>query len=423
MHNSKFIVSHIAARRDYDVATILYQNNQLDKLFIDAYYNEEHLKVFRFLDVILPKKIVNTYKRYQPSLPHEFIEYDWLLGLKYKLRLKLTNSQTNYKPVLEAYKHLAKNTLAYAKMKAQPHSYYGFDTSSKEFFEWAAPKGWFLILEQCIAPRASQINMLKQFQENYGIDQKINIEQCKMLQAREEKEWQLASIIIAPSEYVKVELLKAGAPEAKIRIVPFGYDLNKHSNFHTGILEKRFSEKSKKIRVLFAGNVVYRKGINEIISIAKDLHNENIEFILAGNIHEAIRKDIKLFNLKNVRILGKLSISALHQEYLKSDIFLFPSYLEGSAMVIFEAMSWGLPVVTTYQSGSVIESGKEGYLCHAGDTEKLKANLLSLVYNNKKRLLMSENARITVEKYSLKYYQDNLLEAINFKDKLATVVH
>ena len=50
----------------------------------------------------------------------------------------------------------------------------------------------------------------------------------------------------------------------------------------------------------------------------------------------------------------------------KADIFLFPSLVEGSAKVIFEAMASGCAVITP-NSGSIVEHNKGGFVVKAGN--------------------------------------------------------
>jgi glycosyltransferase involved in cell wall biosynthesis len=52
---------------------------------------------------------------------------------------------------------------------------------------------------------------------------------------------------------------------------------------------------------------------------------------------------------------------------------VFPSYCEGSARVIFEAMSAGCFIITTPNSGSIVNHGEHGYLVPPGDVIALTA--------------------------------------------------
>jgi glycosyltransferase involved in cell wall biosynthesis len=74
-----------------------------------------------------------------------------------------------------------------------------------------------------------------------------------------------------------------------------------------------------------------------------------------------------------VDYLGSLSRSGLAKLMANSSIFVFPSYCEGSARVIFEAMSAGCFIITTPNSGSIVNHGEHGYLVPPGDVIALTA--------------------------------------------------
>jgi glycosyltransferase involved in cell wall biosynthesis len=102
----------------------------------------------------------------------------------------------------------------------------------------------------------------------------------------------------------------------------------------------------------------------------------------------------------------------LASQYRDADIFFFPSYLEGSALVLIEAMSWGLPIVTTLESGSVIDDGAEGFVCNAGDIESLKNRLVQLSNDAQLRYNMSNNALESSSKYTIEKYRENLIRIL-----------
>ena len=64
--------------------------------------------------------------------------------------------------------------------------------------------------------------------------------------------------------------------------------------------------------------------------------------------------------------------SQVDQFYKTCDCLLFTSTNEVTPMVISEAMSYGLPIISTNIAGipEMINHGVEGFLCSAGETEK-----------------------------------------------------
>ncbi|MFH1421146.1 MAG: glycosyltransferase family 4 protein, partial [Planctomycetota bacterium] len=62
--------------------------------------------------------------------------------------------------------------------------------------------------------------------------------------------------------------------------------------------------------------------------------------------------------------------------------FVFPTIEEGSALVTYEALASGLPVITTPNAGSVIRDGKDGFIIPIRNTEML-AEKIEYFYKNR----------------------------------------
>lgn len=113
------------------------------------------------------------------------------------------------------------------------------------------------------------------------------------------------------------------------------------------INEEFVLDKHKNIRndikiISFVGHVQRTKGILEIIDAANQL--PEITFKIAGPVSNDISKIDKP---KNLIFLGSLSKNEVKKILLESDVFLFPSYTEGFANALLEAMAMGLPIITT----------------------------------------------------------------------------
>ncbi len=110
--------------------------------------------------------------------------------------------------------------------------------------------------------------------------------------------------------------------------------------------------KDDSIRLLFVGSVnipgqFELKGGMETISAYEKLSDQfdGLELTLRSDIPSAWRR--KAEKLGNVRIIEKrMSRQEIQREFQSADIFIFPSY-STPGLVLLDAMSFGLPVVTT----------------------------------------------------------------------------
>ncbi len=400
----KFIMAQVGVRGHYAVAKLLHKNNLLEKFILDTYFP----KTLTTLPLI--GSLFKKYSKYDPGFSRDLIISKQIDAVIFRNLLKKGEKikATDY-----VRKSLSNEVIKYAKKIDNQFKFYGCDTLSLEYFEWAANKGFSCYLEQCVAPRTSQIKMWNLFHEKYGIKVSHEIEHCKYLQDIERKEWEVSKKIIVPSIYVRNELLKGNdVCDEKIELVNYGF--TPHSSFETRklALEKRFTIRESGFTCLFAGNAGYRKGIADVLLLAERLKDSDITFVIAGGLESNATSLLKNYKYNNVKYVGKLEPVKLAEQYAKADIFLFPSYLEGSALVLLEATSWGLPVVTTHQSGSVIENNVHGSICNAGDLESLEFNILQFYNNENIRYSTALNALNYSKEFTLDRYGDKLLSKL-----------
>lgn len=408
--NNRFLIQLLTSRRNYDVAEIIHNKRGLSYLVTDFYRS----LLSKYLKGIFPL-YKYVYNAHNDNLPIELVKKNIIAGFIYRIRLRLS-PEDNYKATLLSYKILSRKSIHLIKQDKTIKSIYAYDTGAFELFKYVATHDTNitnLYLEQCVAPRSSQIAMYKRFSSLYNIDYSKEIESCQKLHLRELKEWNWATKIIVPSKYVQDEMIKCGVNQDKICIVPYGYS----SPYNYVDIENHIKCKQQKtydkITVLYVGNGGYRKGVLDLIAIAKKFNDiPNIKFKIAGNMNN-IQKHINNSIIRNIEFLGVLNKKHLYQEYFNADIFILPSYLEGSAMSVQEALCFGLPVITTFESGSFIVNNQEGFIFDAGDIEGMYNGILLLARNSQLRYTMAYKAIELMRKNTLKNYQDNLLSVLS----------
>lgn len=129
-----------------------------------------------------------------------------------------------------------------------------------------------------------------------------------------------------------------------------------------------------------------RKGQAELIKIIAELfhdHYQNIKLILVGDgkLRSSLEKLADDLGFKNIVFTGLLSRNEVKEKYIEADIFILNSKNEGSPNVLLEAMSFGLPVISTPVGGvnKMIDQDKNGYI--VDDGSELKSKMKSLLDN------------------------------------------
>ena len=134
-------------------------------------------------------------------------------------------------------------------------------------------------------------------------------------------------------------------------------------------------------RILYIGNLIRSKGVNDLISAVVQLrrHRQDFEVCIAGKGPE--KPFIEQFIEKNdhrsyIKILGMVDHQELKWWINASSCVCLPSYSEGVPNVVLEAMACKTNVVATKVGGipEVIDNGLD-YLVEPGDITSLTSAL------------------------------------------------
>lgn len=98
-------------------------------------------------------------------------------------------------------------------------------------------------------------------------------------------------------------------------------------------------------------------------------------------------------------------VKDIQEKYVESSMYVMSSRFEGLPMALLEAMSCGLPCISfdcPYGPAEIITPGEDGMLVENGNTDKLADAICDLIENEDKRISMGKQARINIQRYSLK---------------------
>jgi glycosyltransferase involved in cell wall biosynthesis len=173
--------------------------------------------------------------------------------------------------------------------------------------------------------------------------------------ARRVKEYELADGIICPSGFVHRSFIEQGIPAHRIQTVPFGIQVPDRIE-----PEERPGEV---FRVLYVGQINIRKGLRYLFEAFEKLKHPRKELWIVGPRSEPTGID-DIAPPAQTRFLGVLKGKDLSRAYRSCHVFALPTLEEGLALVIGEALSHGLPVIATVNSGGedLFADGKTGFL-------------------------------------------------------------
>jgi glycosyltransferase involved in cell wall biosynthesis len=224
-----------------------------------------------------------------------------------------------------------------------------------------------------------------------------------------DKEILLSDQIIVASNFSARSLKYFKKKDLNIKIIPYGCP----KPIGSKINRRRINEK---LKIIFAGRLVLSKGIQYLI---ESLYKTDLPWVLeiAGSCPEPpeqISKILSLF-LKDSRckFLGQISNDNLLERMRNCHVLMLPSLYEGFGQVLLEAISCGLPVITTENTGGLdfIKNGYNGFITPIRDTQKTIEILEKIYHNEDFRMSIAENSIITAKELSWERY-DKQIEII-----------
>ena len=179
------------------------------------------------------------------------------------------------------------------------------------------------------------------------------------------------------------------------------------SSYKTSVL----SDLSSK-RFISVGRLEYQKGFEYAIEAWKTVHAKHPEWSLDiygnGSLRDELQTKIDQSGLSGVVNL-KGSTNELHKEYQKSSGFLMSSRYEGFPMVLLEASSFGLPLVSfDCVSGpkEIIKNAHNGFLVDMYDVKGLAQSVSVIIENEEERRFMGRCSAEMIECFSI----DSIME-------------
>ena len=307
---------------------------------------------------------------------------------------------------------------------------YNFDNKLIDYFDIRASKlikfddldiliGWssFSLKSFLVAKKYKCIKILERGSTHIEFQDKIVNEEYKIhkikpkpiskhIIEKEKKEYEIADFITVPTEFAKKTFLEKGFSENKIIKIPYGVSLSEFNS-------KNKKKKNTKFRIIYTGSVSVRKGVIYLLSAFTQLNLKDSELLIIGNIDDEIQHLIKKFR-SNKDIIFKNSVkqSELSEYYLTSNLFVTCSIEEGLSMVQLQAMSCGLPLICTANSGGeeIIKNDVDGYVIPIRDLDTLKKKILFLYNNQSICNKMGKLAQLKVQRdFSWESYGKNVI--------------
>lgn len=145
----------------------------------------------------------------------------------------------------------------------------------------------------------------------------------------------------------------------------------------------------------------------EALALLKGRGINHVRLTLGGNGPDeaSLKQHAQALGVSDwVRFAGPLNQHEVRELYARSDAFVLPSFAEGIPVVLMEAMSFGLPCLSTRTAGipELIEDGVSGFLVAPSDVEGLAERMGQLAIQPELCAKLGQTGRqVVLERYNL----------------------
>jgi glycosyltransferase involved in cell wall biosynthesis len=228
--------------------------------------------------------------------------------------------------------------------------------------------------------------------------------------ARRHAEWACASLVIAASKFTSESYARAGLDADKIRIVPYGAP-----PIAAREQALRLAGQIPKLPTfLWAGTFSVRKGAHYLMEawrLGGFGRHAKLKIFGAVALPPRLLQPLP----EGVEFCGSIPRDELMEQYRQSDALIFPTLCDGFGMVVTEAWSRGLPVITTECAGAsdLLKPNHNGLLIPAGNAEAIVRSFEWAITHRLELEAMREGSLATAAGWQWADYRLRLAEVIS----------
>ncbi len=225
--------------------------------------------------------------------------------------------------------------------------------------------------------------------------------------------------IVAISDMIKRDIVDIfGENEANVRVIYNGIDGQRFTkssdDYETGVLRNSLGFDDH-VLFLFMSYDFRKKGARDLVEAAAKLRKvSDIKFgvvIVGGQPSPSLSRLVRNLGLSDVVVFPG-STKTPHLYYKACDVFVLPTFYDACSLVVFEAMSSGLPVITSAFNGAsgVIDHGIDGFvISNPSDSDEISDYMLEML--DQKRLKQFSSKAISKSlKFSLEENHERMIQ-------------
>lgn len=232
----------------------------------------------------------------------------------------------------------------------------------------------------------------------------------------------LTDAFITNTEAGKEYLTKViGASQSNVFVRPYLIPYPQTYTQHA--LDLQLDEKKvKRPRFIFAGNLIPRKGLLELLqacSLLQARGYENYSLLVVGDGFQ--RQELEDFaiahNLENqIKWFGPVEYEQMGNYYQQADVFVFPTLEDVWGLVAVEAMMFGKPILCSKWAGAaeMVADGENGYIFDPYDPKRLAELMIEFIECPDLIATMGEKSQQIMANHKPEAVSEFLAEVVDF---------
>ena len=399
------IISHPTGNENVrNAALAMLEGRILDGIWTCVGWSDRHIA-----SRVLPKVCRKTLNR--RLLPEQLMSKARYLPFVEMMRLgfaRVTRGNANFFPfgIDDVYRSLDRSVAREIRATKSASAVYCYEDGACETFRSARernlrtlyelPMGywraWHSILQEEVLSNPEWAQTL---QGQHDSDEKL---------ARKDAELATADHIFVASSFARSSIKCAPKSGAEVHQVRYGAS--------QAIPRNLVTRKHDVLRILFVGALTQRKGISYLFEAVKKF-KRNVKVTLIGRL---THRDCAALNheLREHHWLESVPHERVLEVMRSHDILVFPSLFEGYGLVISEAMSQGLPVITTPNTAGpdLVTHGRDGFIVPIRSSGAIAEKLELLIMKPHLIADMKQAALQSSAAFSWAKYRSKLLEEL-----------
>ena len=228
-------------------------------------------------------------------------------------------------------------------------------------------------MPQVLQAQAARLRLLALVHHPLAAESGLAPAVAQQLAESERQALQTVRHVVVTSHATKQALQAFGVDAAKVSVAQPGTDA----------VSKAPTPRAEKLQMLCVATLIPRKGHDLLFDALAPLTSASWHLTCVGSVtrsphtSQQLREQLQRLKLtERVTLAGEVDAATLAWFYSTADLFVLPTRLEGYGMAVAEALSYGLPVISTPVGGiAELVGTKAGILVAPADTAALRAAL------------------------------------------------